>query len=70
MRKHITQEGDVLDRICLEYYRQSSSEIIKAVLDHNYGLSEKPLVLPAGIKIEIPELEAPAETIETINLWS
>ncbi|CAG9297571.1 tail protein X [Celerinatantimonas diazotrophica] len=52
-----TRDGDVLDRICHDYYGRSSA--IMDVYDVNPGLVEYNVILPAGIDIILPDLAEP-----------
>lgn len=61
-----TRNGDVLDRICWDYYGRESAFI--DVLKANPGLVEKGAILPAGIEIILPELSSPVVT-EAVSLW-
>lgn len=64
-----TSAGDVLDRICLAHYERV--DVVPVVLDANPGLAAFGPVLPAGVLITLPEIDA-ADTIsgaETIKLW-
>ena len=51
---YTTRDGDMLDRICFDHYGTES--VIVAVYEANPGLAKKPLVLPAGVTIVLPDL--------------
>ncbi len=61
-----TQQDDVLDLICWNYYDRS--DVFIDVLKANPGLCEQPVKLPAGLVIELPELTT--ATDEQIQVWS
>ena len=61
-----TREGDMLDRICLDYYQRQ--DVVPQVLAANPRLAEYGAFLPAGLVINLPALEAPKATTET-RLW-
>ncbi|WP_339048000.1 tail protein X [Candidatus Mesenet endosymbiont of Phosphuga atrata] len=51
-----TQENEILDYICYQYYGFTSGAVEK-VLEENPGLAEYGSFLPAGLKIKLPKLE-------------
>lgn len=59
---YITKAGDMLDLICYDHYGYSAGAV-EQVLDYaaNYRLADQPEVLPAGITIYLPPLEAPTK---------
>lgn len=67
MTHYHTQDGDVLDAICWKYYGRQAGAV-EAVLEANMHLAAIGEVLPAGLVIVLPELEAPALPT-TVRLW-
>ncbi|WP_067519544.1 tail protein X [Endozoicomonas ascidiicola] len=67
MAKYTTRDGDMLDAICYQYYGHLNGTLEK-VLNANPCLCEKPILLPAGLVIELPVLEATGTT-ESIDLF-
>ena len=68
MATYLTADGDMLDAICESHYgpRPGAAE---AVLEANPGLADRGPVLPAGVRIELPELaETPPER-RAVRLW-
>ncbi|SBW13018.1 Tail protein X [uncultured Alphaproteobacteria bacterium] len=67
--KYQTREGDTIDRICWAYYGRTSGAV-EAVLEANRatGLAARGPILPAGLVIDLPDLEA-ASAETTISLW-
>ncbi|WP_031485562.1 tail protein X [Maridesulfovibrio frigidus] len=61
-----TKDGDILDRICFDYYGFESAVVI--VLEANPGLADKGTTLEAGIEINLPEIATP-EPDQGISLW-
>ncbi len=59
-----TIDGDMLDAICHKYYG-SSNGYIDVVYKANLDLSSKPIILPAGITIILPE----ATLTDEVSLW-
>ncbi len=67
MAQYITKDGDMVDAIvCAQY--GAESPYAEAVLAANPGLAARGPHLPAGLTIELPEIEAQA-TVETVKLW-
>ena len=62
-----TREGDVLDWICWKHYGTQKG-VAEAVLNANHGLADLGDVLPAGVKILLPELALP-KAEQVIRLW-
>lgn len=50
-----TKDGDVLDDICYRFYGHLDGTVEK-VLEANDFLGFQPPVLPAGLKIQLPEI--------------
>jgi len=51
---YTTRDGDMLDRICFDYYGTVSA--IVAVYEANPGLAKKGIFLPASVVIALPDL--------------
>lgn len=66
MASYTTKDGDVLDKVCFDYYGDSTQ--LEAVLEANPGLADEPYILPAGVAIELPDPVSQNET-EVVNLW-
>lgn len=65
--KYRTRQGDMLDRICLEFYGYSK-EAVEAVLKHNPGLAALGSVYESGVIIVLPELKLQGQT-DRVRLW-
>ena len=63
-----TKDGDMVDHICWKHYGRSSGTV-EAVLEANPGLADAGPVLPGGLVVTLPDLDA-AETVEAVRLWS
>ncbi|MBI9110125.1 tail protein X [Maridesulfovibrio ferrireducens] len=61
-----TKDGDILDRICFDYYGFESTVAI--VLEANPGLADNGPVFIAGTEILLPEIATP-EPDQGISLW-
>ncbi|PID40335.1 MAG: phage tail protein [Proteobacteria bacterium] len=67
MAKYVTKDKDTLDHICWRYYgRQSGAG--EAVLEANPNLADIGVTLPAGIVIELPNLDLITPD-QTVRLW-
>lgn len=62
-------EGDMVDAICLAYYRESAG-YTEAVLAANPGLASIGPRLPAGTVVLLPDIQAPiAKSAKIVRLW-
>lgn len=64
---YVTREGDVLDEICRRVYGEQKPGQVEAVLAANPGLADRGVLLPSGVLIILPALEAQGEV--TVRLW-
>lgn len=68
--EYITNDNDRLDLICYRHYGRLEGGIVETVLVANPGLSAKPYILPAGVKIILPEIPDSFLENKTVKLWS
>jgi phage tail protein X len=72
MSTYITKIFDRLDRICYDRYGSTSNQIVEWVIEQNPGIEEQPIILAAGLTINLPEppreLTQPP-VIQQIFLW-
>ena len=66
MSSYRTNQGDVLDAICLDLLGDESHA--PAVLATNPGLADLGPIYPAGVMISLPVFSSPV-TSGTIKLW-
>lgn len=66
--QYLTRSGDRLDLICEQHY-QRRAQAVEAVLKANYGLAEQGPILPAGLRIELPDLPAAVLQTQPVRLW-
>jgi len=63
-----TQQNDTVDALCWRHYGRTAG-LVEAVLDANPGLADKGPVLPSGLLVTLPELQAAAPERQMVNLW-
>ncbi|WP_409269699.1 tail protein X [Pseudomonas sp. KCJK9044] len=63
-----TQQNDTVDALCWRHYGRTAG-VVEAVLDANPGLADKGAVLPSGLLVTLPELQAAAPERQMVNLW-
>jgi len=63
----LSLQGDTVDLICQRHYGRTAA-VTEQVLGANPELTDSPLILPAGISIQMPDIPAQQEQ-STINLW-
>ena len=66
MIEYTTRQGDMLDAICYKYYK--STDFTTLVLEYNRELASYGPILPAGVVIQLPEIEKPAKK-RKVSLW-
>ncbi len=66
--RYQTKRGDVLDAICYQHYGYHEGTV-EAALEANPELCGQPLILPAGLTIELPTLSDPVQA-DTLKLWT
>jgi phage tail protein X len=72
MSTYITKLYDRLDRICFDRYGSSDNDIVEWIIEQNYGIELRGIVLPPGITIDLPEPPrqlTQAPVIPQIFLW-
>lgn len=63
-----SKDGDTVDAIVWRYYERQDNRIVELVLDANPGLADRGAILPAGLRIALPEFQEPAQQ-RTVRLW-
>lgn len=63
-----TQQNDTVDALCWRHYGRTAG-VCEAVLAANPGLADHGPVLPAGLLITLPDLEATAPQRQMVSLW-
>ncbi len=62
-----TKDNDRLDTICQDFY--NNVNLLTLVLDKNPALADYPPLLPAGIVINLPDVNPVKNEAPTIRLW-
>lgn len=68
MIEYRTSEGDTADYVAWKHYGTQSGQVVERLVAANPGLADLGPVLPAGVLITLPELEAVGVT-EGVKLW-
>lgn len=66
-KQYLTSDGDVIDRICWDYYG-TNLRVTEAVLNRNRYLCEHPVILPAGLIITLPVVSLD-QVQNGVDLW-
>lgn len=72
MSTYITKLFDRLDKICFDRYGSSDNDIVEWIIEQNYGIELRGIVLPMGLTINLPEAprkQTQAPVIPQIFLW-
>jgi len=68
MAQYLTKAGDTLDEIAYRYYGNTNNKVVERILEVNFGISQYEALLPAGVLIELPEVQQSSET-RKVKLW-
>lgn len=68
MTEYMTSEGDTADFIAWKFYGTQEGSVVEQLIDANPGLSDRGLVLAAGLTIYLPEIENAGVT-QGVKLW-
>ena len=66
--EYLTGEGDTVDFICWKFYGQQSGAV-ELVLEANRDLADRGPLLPAGLRLVLPDLPRPATEVQPLRLW-
>jgi len=67
-QEYISREGDVVDEIAWRYYGTRLGRAVERLLDANPGLADHGPILPAGVRLVLPDLPAPV-AVKGVKLW-
>lgn len=65
---YTTKDGETLDYIAWKYYGATDNRVVEQVLEANAGLADHGPILPAALRITLPDIAAPAEQ-QGVRLW-
>lgn len=68
MAQYSTKDGDTLDEIAYHYYGNTNNKVVENIIEANFGITDHPSILPAGILIELPEVKQSTEK-QKVKLW-
>ena len=68
MKAYITIDGDMVDRIAWLHYG-TTEKTTEALLDTNRFLAQFGPVLPGGLALTLPKVEAPPVGRAALKLW-
>jgi phage tail protein X len=68
MIAYSTSDGDTLEFVAWKHYGTQAGQVVERVLAANPGLADRGPLLPAGVLINLPELESVGVT-EGVKLW-
>jgi phage tail protein X len=70
MAERVTsRQGDILDAMVWRHYGHQSGTV-ERVLDSNYGLAAQGVIYPAGVTVDMPELDRPSAPVrDWTQLW-
>lgn len=66
-RVYLTKDGDMVDAVAFSHYGRSDGTT-EAVYRANPGLAARGARLPAGVRVTLPEVEAPRPA-DTVRIW-
>lgn len=68
MAKYSTKDGDTLDEIAYRYYGNTNNLVVENIIEANFNITNYGPILPAGVLIELPEVEQSTEK-QKVKLW-
>jgi phage tail protein X len=61
-------QNDTVDALCWRHYGRTAG-LTEAVLEANPGLADHGPILPQGLVVNMPEVQASAPQRQMVNLW-
>ena len=68
MAQYSTKDGDTLDEISYRYYGNTNNKVVEKIIEANFGITDYPAILPAGVLIELPKVTQSTEK-QKVKLW-
>ncbi|MGQ7247188.1 tail protein X [Halomonas sp. V046] len=65
-----SRDGDTVDLVVWRYYGRQDARLTEQVLEANRHLADTGPLLPAGIRIILPDVEHVAEVRAGVSLWN
>lgn len=65
---YITRDGDTVDAIAWKFYGSTANRVVEQVLAANRGVADHGPTLPAGVRLTLPDVQAPAKS-QGVKLW-
>jgi len=63
-----SKEGDTVDLIAWRYYGRQNDLIVERVIEANPGIADEGPVLPAGLRLALPDIPEENRTA-SVRLW-
>ena len=63
-----TQTGDMVDYIAWKHYGTTDRGVVEKLLEANKGLSDYGPLLPAGVLVNLPEINT-TQAVRGVKLW-
>lgn len=68
VRYYRSKDGDTADSIAWAVYGRQDGRLVEALLEANPGLADLGPVLPAGLRLSVPDAPEPVVT-QGVRLW-
>lgn len=68
MIEYRTSQGDTVDYVAWKQYGTTGNGVVETLLNANKGLADLGPVLPAGVVIQLPEIDTTAKATG-VKLW-
>lgn len=69
MTQYLTKEGDTADFIAWKVYERQDGRVVEQLLEANPGLADLGPILPAGLTINVPDVEEEPAAPDAVKLW-
>lgn len=63
-----TSDGDTADYIAWKHYGTTERQVVEQLLDANRGLAGYGPILPAGVLVQLPDIDTTAKA-KGLRLW-
>lgn len=69
MQTYLTRAGDVLDAIAFQQYGYCDDSVLAQVIAANDGITAHGAVMPSGLTIVLPDIDAEQASDAAVSLW-